>query len=339
MKKNRLEGTTNHFLVTGGAGFIGSNLTLTLLERGARVTVLDNLATGKRENIVELEGFVRDSGLRAESFSFIEGDIRDLSVCAASVKGVDYVLHNAALGSVPRSIEDPITSTEVNVKGTLNMLVAARDAKVRRFVYASSSSVYGDSETLPKVEGSEGRPLSPYAAGKCACELYAQTFQSAYGLEVVGLRYFNVFGPRQDPHSPYAAVIPIFVKSLLSGESPVINGDGETSRDFTYVSNAVEANIDAALAGAEATGYAYNIACGARTTLNELYHAIAGTIRMGGMGDAADIKPVYGPERAGDVRHSFADINAAVEGLGYSPEVDLKGGLELSIDWYAENMA
>ena len=334
MKKDRLEGTTNHFLVTGGAGFIGSNLTLTLLERGARVTVLDNLATGSQENIVEIEGLVRDSGLLAESFSFIEGDIRDPSDCARAVEGVDYVLHNAALGSVPRSIEDPVTSTEVNVTGTLNMLVASKDAEVSRFVYASSSSVYGDSDELPKVEGSEGRPLSPYAAGKCACELYAQTFQSAYGLEVVGLRYFNVFGPRQDPHSPYAAVIPIFVKSLLKGKAPTINGDGETSRDFTYVSNAVEANIDAALAPASATGRAYNIACGGRLTLNELYKAIAGTIGAG----ATDIKPVYGLERAGDVRHSFAGIDAAREGLGYAPEVDLKGGLELSIDWYRKNL-
>jgi UDP-N-acetylglucosamine 4-epimerase len=243
--------------------------------------------------------------------------------------GADYILHNAALGSVPRSIDDPITSTEVNLMGFVNMLTAAKNCKVKKFVYASSSSVYGDVEGLPKVEGREGATLSPYATGKLADELFAANFHRVYGLQVVGLRYFNIFGPRQDTESAYAAVIPIFVRDLLAGNAPQINGDGETSRDFTYVDNAVQANIRAALSGDEASGKSFNIACGKRATLNELFAKIAALL-------GTDIKPAYGSERPGDVRHSLADIALARRLMGYDPDVDFERGLELSIDWYKD---
>lgn len=314
------------FLVTGGAGFIGVNISLKLLELGQKVVVLDDLSTGKRENIEKIEA---SSEAMSGSFTFIQGDIRDKVVCMQAANDVDYVLHNAALGSVPRSINDPVTSTEVNLMGTVNMLTAAKENKVRKFVYASSSSVYGDIEGLPKVEGREGSPLSPYATGKLADEIFAANFHRVYGLPVVGLRYFNIFGPMQDTESAYAAVIPIFVKELLAGRAPVINGDGETSRDFTFVDNAVQANIRAALSGDKASGKSFNIACGKRATLNELFSKIAALL-------GKDIKPVYGTERPGDVRHSLADISLARTLMGYDPEVDFERGLELSIEWYRD---
>lgn len=320
-----------HFLVTGGAGFIGSNLVLELLENGQRVTVIDNFITGKRENIEDIERFIKEKGVPAEDFRLIEGDIRDTDICMDSTAGVDYILHNAALGSVVRSIEDPVVTTDINVTGTVNMLHAALGRKVKRFIYASSSSVYGDSATLPKVEGEEGWPLSPYAASKVACELFAGTFHDVYGLPVVGLRHFNVFGPRQDVSSPYAAVIPIFIKKLLSGEPPTINGDGETTRDFTYIDNAVDANIKAAFAPKEAVGKSYNIACSREVSLNELYRNIASLLK-------SDIRPVYGPERKGDIRRSYADTGKAREFLKYEPSVTFEKGLLLSLEWYRKNL-
>jgi UDP-N-acetylglucosamine 4-epimerase len=326
MNYPELKDVNKTFLITGGAGFIGTNIALKLLELGQTVVVLDDLSTGKRKNIDEIEGFASSAGY---TFTFIDGDIRDKDVCMDAVAGVDYVMHSAALGSVPRSINDPITSTEVNLMGFVNMLTAAKEHKVGKFVYASSSSVYGDIEGLPKVEGKEGSTLSPYATGKLADELFAANFHRVYGLPVVGLRYFNIFGPYQDTESAYAAVIPIFVRALLAGRAPVINGDGETSRDFTYVDNAVQANIKAALSGDDASGKSFNIACGKRATLNELYKKIAALLDI-------DVKPAYGLERPGDVRHSLADITMARELFGYEPDVDFERGLELSIDWYKE---
>ena len=325
------KGKKYRFLVTGGAGFIGSNLVFTLLNSGQSVIVLDNLSTGKKKNVDEIKGLIAAGKIPAGDFSFVEGDIREIEVCMKAARGADYVLHNAALGSVPRSIEDPVTTTEVNVMGTINMLIAARDSGVRRFVYASSSSVYGDSKSLPKVEGDEGDPLSPYAITKSVGEMYAKNFQHLYGLEVIGLRYFNVFGPRQDPHSQYAAVIPIFTRKLIAGEAPTIFGDGETTRDFTYVDNAVAANIKAAFAGKEATGGVYNIACGSRLSLNELYKRLSAIL-------GKDIKPLYGPERKGDVRHSDADITRAGRFLDYEPVIVAEKGLELAVGWYRENL-
>lgn len=325
------KGKKYRFLVTGGAGFIGSNLVFTLLGSGQSVIVLDNLSTGKKKNVDEIKGLIAAGKIPAEDFSFVEGDIREIEVCMKAARGADYVLHNAALGSVPRSIEDPVTTTEVNVMGTINMLIAARDSGVKRFVYASSSSVYGDSERLPKVEGDEGNPLSPYAITKSVGEMYAGNFQRHDGLEVIGLRYFNVFGPRQDPYSQYAAVIPIFTRKLIAGEAPTIYGDGETTRDFTYVDNAVVANIKAAFAGKEATGGVYNMACGSRLSLNELYKRLSDIV-------GKDIKPIYGPERKGDVRHSDADITKAGRFLNYEPVVDAEKGLELAVGWYRENL-
>jgi UDP-N-acetylglucosamine 4-epimerase len=326
-----LKGKQYHFLVTGGAGFIGSNLVLELLRSGQRVTVLDNLSTGRRQNIADIEDFVAANKIPSRDFIFVEGDIRDKEVCLRATEGADYVLHNAALGSVPRSIDDPVTTTEVNVMGSVNMLVASRDAKAKRFVYASSSSVYGDSTRLPRVEGDEGRPISPYAITKVVGELYAENFQHLYGLEVIGLRYFNVFGPRQDPYSQYAAIIPIFVRKLLGNQAPTIFGDGETTRDFTYVDNAVQANIRAVFAGKEATGRVYNIACGSRFSLNELYKKLSVIV-------GKDIKPLYGPERKGDIRHSDADITRAKRFLKYEPEIDAVKGLELVIQWYTKHL-
>ncbi len=325
------KGKKYRFLVTGGAGFIGSNLVFSLLGSGQSVIVLDNLSTGKKKNVDEIKGLIAAGKIPAGDFSFVEGDIREIEACMKAVRGADYVLHNAALGSVPRSIEDPVTTTEVNVMGTINMLIAARDSGVRRFVYASSSSVYGDSKTLPKVEGDEGTPLSPYAITKSVAEMYAENFQRMHGLEVIGLRYFNVFGPRQDPHSQYAAVIPIFTRKLIAGEAPTIFGDGETTRDFTYVDNAVVANIKAAFAGKEATGGVYNIACGSRLSLNELYKRLSAIV-------GKDIKPLYEPERKGDVRHSDADITRAGRFLDYEPVIDAEKGLELAVGWYRENL-
>lgn len=309
------------YLVTGGAGFIGSNIVDALLQQGARVRVLDNLSTGKIENLA-------DSLTRID---WIEGDIRDLDSCRRACDGIDFVLHQAALGSVPRSVEDPLTTHAVNVTGSLNMLVAARDAHVKRFVYAASSSTYGDHPGLPKVEELIGNPLSPYAVTKYANELYAQVFGRCYGLETVGLRYFNVFGPRQDPFSQYAAVIPLFVSALLRGEPPIINGDGEQSRDFTFVVNAVEANLCACLAPSAAVGQVFNIACGERTTLNQLYARLQGLL-------GTDITAVHGPIRAADVRHSLANISKAREFLGYTGSIHFAEGLERSIMWYQKNL-
>lgn len=309
-----------HYLVTGGAGFIGSHIVDALLERGDAVRVLDNFATGKRENLTHCAGRIE----------LIEGDIRDLATCQAACAGVDFVLHQAALGSVPRSIADPLTSHEVNVTGTLKMLLAARDAKIKRFVYAASSSTYGDHPGLPKVEERIGNPLSPYAVTKFADELYAQVFGRCYGLETVGLRYFNVFGPRQDPFSQYAAVIPLFVSALLRGEAPTINGDGEQTRDFTFVANAVAANLLACSAPA-AVGEVFNIACHERTSLNRLYGRLQGLL-------ATTIPAVHGPPRAGDVRDSLADIDKARRLLGYGGEIKIEEGLQRSIAWYRQHL-
>jgi len=311
------------FLVTGGAGFIGSNLAEKILNLGYKVRVLDNFSTGKKRNIEE---FLNDS-----NFELIEGDIRYIATCQQACDGVDYVLHQAALCSVPRSINDPRSTNDVNITGTLNMLIAARDSKVKRIVYASSSSVYGDEPNLPKVEDRVGKPLSPYAITKKVNELYARNFYELYKLPVIGLRYFNIFGEKQDCDSVYSAVIPIFVKKLLNKEAPTIDGDGKQSRDFTYVENAVEANLKACLADEGVLGEVFNIAYGERVYLNDLYWKICMLLEV-------DIQPVYGPERPGDVKHSNADIGKAKRGLGYHPEYDVDRGLEKAIEWYKGNL-
>lgn len=317
-------------LITGGAGFIGSNLCEYFLVKGFKVICLDNLATGFKAN---MDGYINHP-----FFNYIEGDIRDLQTCREAVKGVDYVLHQAALGSVPRSIKDPITTNDVNTGGFLNMLVASRDAGVKRFVYAASSSTYGDSEALPKVEGKIGKPLSPYAVTKFVNELYADVFSKTYGMECIGLRYFNVFGRRQSPKGAYAAVIPLFVKSLISHERPVINGDGEYSRDFTYIENVIQANYLAMTStNPQAVNKVYNVAFGERTTLNQLFNYL----REGLSGfDPAigDISPVYGPFRAGDIPHSLASIDRARSLLGYDPKYSVKKGLQEAIKWYWDNL-
>ena len=317
-------------LITGGAGFIGSNLCQWLLHNGNKVRCLDNFATGKKENIQPF----RDH----ENFTLIEGDIRDLDTCKKACEGVRYVLHQAALGSVPRSINDPITSNEVNVSGFLNMLVAARDADVKRFVYAASSSTYGDSKEMPKIEEVIGKPLSPYAITKYVNELYADVFSKTYGMETIGLRYFNVFGRQQDPNGAYAAVIPKFVIQLVNHESPTINGDGTFSRDFTYIDNVIEANIRSLMATRpEAVNTVYNVAYGERTTLNEL---IALLIKYLSEFDSQikDIKATYGPERAGDVPHSLASIEKARQLLDYDPKYDINKGLKEAVAWYWHNL-
>ena len=310
-----------HYLVTGGAGFIGSHIVDALLERGEGVRVLDNFATGKPENLAHCR----------ELIDLVEGDIRDLEVCQRACAGVDFVLHQAALGSVPRSIVDPLTTHEVNVTGTVKMLLAARDAGVRRFVYAASSSTYGDHPDLPKIEERIGNPLSPYAVTKYADELYARVFGRCYGVETVGLRYFNVFGPRQDPFSQYAAVIPLFVSALLRGEAPTINGDGKQSRDFTFVANAVEANLLACIAPPAAVGEVFNVACQERTSLNRLYGRLQELL-------GTAIPAHYGPPRSGDVRDSLADIGKAKRLLGYPGRVKFDEGLQRSIAWYRDNL-
>jgi len=304
------------FLVTGGAGFIGSSLVDALVARGDAVVVLDNFSTGKRENLRESAGRI----------TVVEGSITDLATVRRAVAGADFVLHQAALASVQRSVDDPVTANEVNVQGTLNVLVAARDAGVRRLVYAASSSAYGDSETLPKHEAMPPRPLSPYALQKWMGEEYCRVFSELYGLDTVSLRYFNVFGPRQDPHSDYAAVIPIFVTRLLGGAPPTIYGDGEQSRDFTYVENVVSANLRAC-AGERKNGAVVNIACGERYTLNQL-------VRMLGRLIGGEIEPLYAEPRPGDVRHSMADIRRADEILGWVPDVDFHTGLARTVEWY-----
>jgi nucleoside-diphosphate-sugar epimerase len=310
-----------NYLVTGGAGFIGSHIVDELLRRGEQVRVLDNLATGKQENLSHC----------LDRIEFIKADIRDLETCRRACDRIDFVLHQAALGSVPRSLEDPLTSHEVNVTGTVKMLIAARDAKVKRFIYAASSSTYGDHPGLPKVEGRIGNPLSPYAVSKYADELYAQVFGRCYGMETIGLRYFNVFGPRQDPFSQYAAVIPLFVSALLRDNAPTINGDGEQTRDFTFVANAVEANLLACSAPAAAVGEVFNVACHDQVSLNQLYARLQSLL-------GTDIEANYGPPRPGDVRHSRADISKARQLLGYRGAIKFDEGLKRSIEWYKRNL-
>lgn len=319
-----------HVLVTGGAGFIGSNLCEALLNNGNRVSCLDNLETGKKENILPF--------LDHKNFTFLQGDIRNLEDCQKACHGVDYVLHQAALGSVPRSINDPITTNAVNIGGFLNMLVAARDAKVKRFVYAASSSTYGDSQGLPKVEDKIGKPLSPYAITKYVNELYADIFSSSYGLATVGLRYFNVFGRKQDPEGAYAAVIPKFVMQLMKHQSPVINGDGSFSRDFTYIDNVVEMNIRAMVSENEkALNTVYNVAYGERIDLNGLLALLKEYL---GEYDP-EIKKVevtHGPTRKGDIPHSLASIDKARDLLGYAPKYNMESGLREAVSWYWKNL-
>ena len=314
------------FLVTGAAGFIGSNLCEALLKLGAKGVVgLDNFLTGKKENI---SGFLSEG-----AFEFIEGDIRDQETCRRACQGVDYVLHQAALGSVPRSLDDPFTTDRVNVQGTLNLLVAAKEAGVKRFVYASSSSVYGDTPVLPKREEMTPLPKSPYAVSKLAGELYSNVFYSAFGLQTISLRYFNVYGKRQDPHSLYAAVIPRFISALLGGKRAVIYGDGEQTRDFTFVEDVVQANLRACFAPQQALGRAYNIAYGRRTSVNELYAIISSLLDL-----SPPPQPLREPPRKGDVRDSLADISSAQALLGYRPHYPLEEGLRRTLEWYRETL-
>lgn len=317
-------------LVTGGAGFIGSNLTEALLERGHEVVVLDNFATGRASNIA--------SFLEHPAFRLIVGDIRVLEDCRRACEGCDYVLHEAALGSVPRSIKDPITTNETNISGFLNMLVAARDEGIKRFIFAASSSTYGDSPNLPKVEEVIGKPLSPYAITKYVNELYADIFQRTYGLEYIGLRYFNVFGRRQDPNGAYAAVIPLFVKQMMAHKSPVINGDGTFSRDFTYIDNVIQMNLLALTTERkEAVNQIYNTAYGEQTTLNELVAYLRENLAHFDQ-KISSIKPINGPIRQGDIPHSLASIEKAKTLLGYAPEYSVKEGLEACCKWYWNNL-
>ncbi len=320
----------SRILVTGGAGFIGSNLVETLLAQENEVVVLDNFATGKMENLVPFVG--------NRKFKLIVGDIRDLECCRRAVDGVDYVLHEAALGSVPRSIKDPMTTTAVNILGFVNMLYAAQEARVKRFVYAASSSTYGDSRTLPKVEDKIGNPLSPYAITKYVDELYAGNFHDLYGIDTIGLRYFNVFGRRQDPFGAYAAVIPQFVIALMKHESPVINGDGSYSRDFTYIDNVIQANQLALLADKpDAVNTVYNVAFGERTTLNELFTSLRENLARFDP-EIARVEVKYGPTRAGDIPHSLASIEKAQKLLGYAPEFSVKRGIKVAAEWYFNHL-
>ncbi len=311
------------FLITGGAGFIGSNLCEAILDMGYKVRCLDNLSTGKQANI--------DMFIKQPNYTFIKGDITNLSICMKACEGVDFVLHQAAWGSVPRSIEMPLYYEEVNIKGTLNMMEAARQNGVKKFVYASSSSVYGDSPVLPKKEGQEGNVLSPYALTKRVNEEYGKLYKNLYGLDTYGLRYFNVFGKRQNPNGAYAAVIPKFIKLLLQNEQPTINGDGTQSRDFTYIENVIDANLKACLAPHEAAGQAYNIAYGGREYLIDIYHYLAKTLDK-------KIEPLFGPDRGGDIKHSNADISKAQKLFGYEAEWSFERGIEAAIDWYRKNL-
>lgn len=306
-----------HFLVTGGAGFIGSNIAIELVRRGETVRIIDNLATGRKQNI---EGIL-------DRVEFVEGDICDLETIRRAASGVDYVLHQAAIPSVARSVEDPVTTNSANVTGTLNVLLAARDARVKRLVFASSSSVYGDSPTLPKEENMSPDPLSPYAASKLIGEYYCKIFQSLFGLETICLRYFNVFGPRQDPTSHYAAVVPIFITSLASGRQPTVYGDGLQSRDFTFVENVIEANLLACAAPKEATGQVYNVACGERFTLLDLLREIGKILNK-------KPQPLFEPARPGDVKHSLADISLARKSLSFQPRVSFPEGLRRTVEWF-----
>ncbi len=313
-----------NFLITGGAGFIGSNLVQYLISHGAGlVRVLDNLSNGYYSNIEEFIGL--------KNFEFIEGDIRNMETCKAALEGIDYVSHQAALGSVPRSIADPITTNDVNISGFLNMLTAVKDApSVKRMVYAASSSAYGDSAILPKVEGEEGKPLSPYAVTKAVNEMYGDVFSKVYGCHTIGLRYFNIFGPKQNPGNAYAAVIPIFCKAFIDGIQPVINGDGTTSRDFTFVANAVQANIKSMLYGGLTQHEIFNVACGSQIDLN-------GVITLLQENTGKDLSPIYQQERRGDVKHSLASIEKIKDTIGYECEYSFKQGLEIVYDWYLSN--
>ena len=311
------------FLVTGAAGFIGSNLSEAILSMGYKVRALDDLSTGHYENIAQHEG--------NPNFTFIKGDIKDFDTCEKACDGVDYVLNQAAWGSVPRSIERPLFYCVNNVVGTVNMMEASRQAGVKKFVYASSSSVYGDEPNLPKREGREGNLLSPYAVSKSCDELWARQYKIHYGLDTYGLRYFNVFGRRQDPNGAYAAVIPKFIKQLLAGEACVINGDGRQSRDFTYIENVIEANLKACLAGSDAAGEAYNIAYGGREYLIDIYNGLCSALGI-------SREPIYGPDRPGDIKHSNADIGKAKRMLGYDPEWSFERGIKAAIEWYRENL-
>lgn len=319
-------------LVTGGAGFIGSNLCEYLLEEGHTVRCLDNFATGHIENIIPLfEKYPR-------SFKLFVGDIRNIDDCVKAVEGMEYVLHEAALGSVPRSIKDPVTTNAVNIGGFLNMLLAARDAGVKRFIFAASSSTYGDSKTLPKVEDVIGKPLSPYAITKYVDELYADVFARTYGIEYIGLRYFNVFGRRQDPNGAYAAVIPLFVKKFMNHEAPTINGDGEYSRDFTYIDNVIQMNVLALQTqNPEAVNQIYNTAYGERTTLNQLV-AYLKEYLSDYDSKIAEVEPVHGPNRVGDIPHSLANVDKAKRLLGYDPQFSMKDGLKEAVKWYWNNL-
>ncbi len=317
-------------LITGGAGFIGSNLCEYFVQKGYKVTCLDNFATGHRHNIEHL--------FANPNFELIEGDIRNLNDCEKAVKGATYVLHQAALGSVPRSIKDPITSNDVNVSGFLNMLTAARDEGVKRFVYAASSSTYGDSAALPKVEDVIGKPLSPYAITKYVNELYADVFSKTYGIQTIGLRYFNVFGRKQDPNGAYAAVIPLFVKQLINHQSPTINGDGNYSRDFTYIDNVIQMNELAMLTdNPKACNTVYNTAYGDRTTLNDLVKYLKEFLSAFDA-EIADVEVIHGPNRIGDIPHSLASIDKAKQLLNYNPEYSMRDGLKQAIKWYWENL-
>jgi UDP-N-acetylglucosamine 4-epimerase len=333
--KQDLLNTQKQWLITGVAGFIGSNLLETLLKLNQVVVGLDNFSTGYQKNLDEVQSQVTTD--QWNNFSFVEGDIRNLENCRKATQGADYVLHQAALGSVPRSLNDPITTNDVNISGHLNMLTAARDAKVKGFVYAASSSTYGDHPALPKVEDEIGSPLSPYAVTKYVNELYASVFDRAYGFKASGLRYFNVFGPRQDPNGAYAAVIPLWTASLIAGDTLFINGDGETSRDFCFVDNAVQANILAALADDEGKGLVYNVACNARTSLNQLKDILYQQIKI--LDDSIpELSVEYRDFRAGDVRHSQADISKAADLLGYHPSHQIDEGVRKAMPWYLASL-
>ena len=330
----QLKGAPKTWLITGVAGFIGSNLLETLLKLDQKVVGLDNFATGHQHNLDEVKGCVSEA--QWSNFNFIEGDIRQFADCQTACNGVDYVLHQAALGSVPRSIVDPITTNDTNISGFLNMLTAARDAHVSSFSYAASSSTYGDHPGLPKVEENIGKPLSPYAVTKYVNELYADVFARSYGFKAIGLRYFNVFGQRQDPNGAYAAVIPKWTASMIAGDDVFINGDGETSRDFCFIENTVQANILAATAADEAKNQVYNVAVGDRTTLNDLYAAIQVALLENSINYAKSA--VYREFRAGDVRHSQASIAKIQQALGYAPEYPIAEGIQLAMRWYVNNL-
>ena len=326
----QLQEAPKTWLVTGVAGFIGSNLLETLLKLNQNVVGLDNFATGHQHNLDEVQSLVKPE--QWANFKFYEGDIRNFADCQQACAGVDYVLHEAALGSVPRSIADPITTNAANITGFLNMLTAARDAEVKSFTYAASSSTYGDHPALPKVEENIGKPLSPYAVTKYVNELYAEVFARTYGFKTIGLRYFNVFGKRQDPNGAYAAVIPKWTAAMIQGDDVFINGDGETSRDFCYIENTVQANILAAVANDAAKNQVYNVAVGDRTTLNDLFKAIKSALNENGI--SCDKEPVYREFRAGDVRHSQANISKIQAYLGYSPMIKIGDGIKLAMSWY-----